>query len=261
MKVEIIVAAHKEYQMPQEACYLPVQVGKYGKEPIGYQGDDEGDNISEKNALYCELTGMYWMWKNTQADYYGLVHYRRYFTVVPPLKRWKKDPFSLILTERQIKRLVKKYDLILPKKRNYIIETIASHYGHTHYPEHLEETRNIIRETCPDYEAAFEWVMRQRKGHMFNMFIMKKELFDQYCEWLFPILRRLEHRIDCSKYNAFQARYIGRISELLLNVWVHQNQIPYHEIPVISIEKVQWKKKIVSFVKAKYFDKKYENSF
>ena len=163
MKVEIIVAAHKEYQMPQEACYLPVQVGKYGKEPIGYQGDDEGDNISEKNALYCELTGMYWMWKNTQADYYGLVHYRRYFTVVPPLKRWKKDPFSLILTERQIKRLVKKYDLILPKKRNYIIETIASHYGHTHYPEHLEETRNIIRETCPDYEAAFEWVMRQRK--------------------------------------------------------------------------------------------------
>ena len=157
--------------------------------------------------------------------------------------------------------LVKKYDLILPKKRNYIIETIASHYGHTHYPEHLEETRNIIRETCPDYEAAFEWVMRQRKGHMFNMFIMKEELFDQYCEWLFPILRQLEHRIDCSKYNAFQARYIGRISELLLNVWVHQNQIPYHEIPVISIEKVQWKKKIVSFVKAKYFDKKYENSF
>ncbi len=261
MKVKIIIAAHKNYHMPQESCYLPVHVGKHGKEPIGYQGDDEGQNISEKNPWYCELTGMYWMWKNVKADYYGLVHYRRHFTVMPPLKRWKKDPFYGILTEKQVKNLVRKYDVILPKKRNYIIETIGSHYAHTHYKEHLDVTKTIIKELCPEYKEAFEWVLSQRKGHMFNMFIMKKELFYSYCEWLFPILEQLENQIDISDYDTFQARYIGRVSEILLNVWIYQNQIAYHEIPVISTEKIKWGKKIVSFFRAKYFDKKYDGSF
>ncbi|MCI6675545.1 MAG: DUF4422 domain-containing protein [Clostridiales bacterium] len=261
MKVKIIVAAHKKYWMPQDSCYLPVHVGKQGKEPIGYQGDDEGENISEKNPWYCELTGMYWMWKNVQADYYGLVHYRRYFTVVPPIKRLGKQPSELVLTERQVKRLVKKYDVILPKKRNYVVETIGSHYAHTHYKEHLEITKNIIKELCPAYEEAFEWVMSQRKGHMFNMFIMKKELFYEYCEWLFPILENLEQQVDITEYDAFQARYVGRVSEILLNVWIHQKEIAYHEIPVISMEKIKWGKKLVSFFKAKYLNEKYNGSF
>lgn len=75
MKVTVIVAAHKKYRMPEDACYLPLHVGKEGKEEIGFAGDNTGDNISLKNPYYCELTGLYWMWKNVEADYLGLLHY------------------------------------------------------------------------------------------------------------------------------------------------------------------------------------------
>ena len=79
MNIRIIVAAHKPYQMPKDDIYLPLHVGHAGKPDIGFQGDDTGENISTKNANYCELTGLYWAWKNLDADYIGLAHYRRYF--------------------------------------------------------------------------------------------------------------------------------------------------------------------------------------
>ena len=80
MSIKIIVAAHKKYWMPTDPVYLPVHVGAEGKAPIGYMPDNTGDNISSKNPHFCELTGLYWAWKNLDADYLGLVHYRRYFT-------------------------------------------------------------------------------------------------------------------------------------------------------------------------------------
>ena len=87
--IKIIVATHKEYQMPEDKLYLPLHVGAFGKESIGYQRDDEGDNISQKNPYFSELTGLYYAWKNVKSDYIGLVHYRRYLT----LKRSKDNKF------------------------------------------------------------------------------------------------------------------------------------------------------------------------
>ena len=84
MNVKIIIAAHKVYEMPDDICYLPVHVGKaVNNKNIGFRGDDTGDNISVKNSSYCELTGLYWAWKNLDADYLGLAHYRRYFSAKP----------------------------------------------------------------------------------------------------------------------------------------------------------------------------------
>ena len=87
MDIKIIVAAHKKYWMPDDDMYLPLHVGAEGKtdengQPLdlGYTKDNTGDNISSKNANYCELTGMYWAWKNLDADYIGLAHYRRHFS-------------------------------------------------------------------------------------------------------------------------------------------------------------------------------------
>ena len=78
--VKIIVATHKKYRMPVDEMYLPVHVGAVGNETIsGCQRDDEGENISALNPYFCELTGLYWAWKNLEADYIGLVHYRRHF--------------------------------------------------------------------------------------------------------------------------------------------------------------------------------------
>lgn len=78
--IKIIIASHKKYKNSCEEMYIPIQVGAEGKEKIeGYIQDNTGENISSKNPYFCELTGLYWAWKNLDADYVGLVHYRRYF--------------------------------------------------------------------------------------------------------------------------------------------------------------------------------------
>ena len=80
--IKIIIASHKKYQTAEEEMYVPIQVGAEVKEKIeGYIQDNTGDNISTKNPYYCELTGLYWAWKNLDADYIGLVHYRRYLCI------------------------------------------------------------------------------------------------------------------------------------------------------------------------------------
>ena len=103
--------------------------------------------------------------------------------------------------------------------------------------------------------------MKRTSAHMFNMFIMKKELADKYCEWLFSILKELEERVDVTKYDDFQARLFGRVSELLLDVWIEKNKLPYTEIPYMHMEDVNWFNKGIKFIKAKFFSTKYEKSF
>ncbi len=256
MNIKIIVAAHKPYPMPQDEIYLPLHAGCEGKEKFGFQGDNTGENISLKNPYYCELTGLYWAWKNLDADYIGLAHYRRHFSV----KRVKGDKWKSVLSGNELKTLLSDCDVILPKARNYYIETIYSHYAHTHDGSHLDKTREIIAEKYPDYIPYFDKAMNSRKAHMFNMFIMKKELADSYCQWLFDILSELENRIDVSEMSAFDARLFGRVSERLLDVWLSKNQIKYREIYHIHMEPVNWAKKIKGFIMAKFFEKKYSKS-
>lgn len=255
MDIKIIIATHKEYRMPGDTMYLPLHVGCEGKNGIGFMGDNTGDNISSKNPYYCELTGLYWAWKNLECDYLGLAHYRRHFTAKSHL--FNRDKFDTILTSKQLTPLLEKYDVVLPKKRNYMIESVYDHYVHTHYPEPLDETEKIIAEFYPEYSDAYEKVMKRKKAHMFNMYIMKKTLSDNYCQWLFDILEKLESRIDITDYNAFQARLYGRISELLLDVWIEKNGIRYTEIPVIHMEKVNWFKKGFKFIDSKIRKKLY----
>ena len=275
MDIKIGLAAHKEYRVPESDIYLPLQVGAAGKESIlavrvvkndGVSSvdatemtrDDSGDHISAMNPRYCELTGLYWLWKNCRAEYYGLVHYRRYFK---NFTKKKKDPFLNVLDRGHLEELLRKTDIILPKKRNYYIESIYSHYAHSHYANHLDETRQILKERCSEYVPAFDEVMRGKKAHMFNMAIMKKSKFDAYCEWMFPIVMELDQRIDSTAYDPFQARFPGRVSELLMDVWIKTNGFSYREVPVIMMGKVQWGRKIFSFLRAKFFGKKYRKGF
>ena len=252
MNIKIIVASHKPYQMPDDICYLPVHVGKAGKKDIGFRGDDSGDNISEKNPSYCELTGLYWAWKNLDADYLGLAHYRRHFSAKPWLVRLLKGKEKCILTDREVRRLLKKTDIILPRKRYYLIESVYSHYCHTHYSEPLDETRRIMEEQYPEMIPAFDRIMNGRQAHMFNMYIMKRELSDEYCEFIFHVLEELEKRIDISSYNAFQGRVYGRISELLLNVWILYKGYSYKELPLMHMEKGNWLMKGYKMLYSKY---------
>ena len=258
---KVIIATHKKYKMPNDEMYVPVQVGREGKEDLGYQPDNEGENISSKNPYFCELTGLYWAWKNLNADYIGLTHYRRHFSISKKLPKDIEGRVKNVITGKEVDEILDSTDIILPKKRKYYIENLYSHYNHTMYIEPLDETRKIIEEKFPSYLSEFNKLHKRTSAHMFNMFIMKKEIFDAYCTWLFDILFDLENRVDVAKYDSFHSRFFGRVSELLLDVWINTNNLNYKEVKVIDIEKVNWFKKGFAFLLAKFTGKKYGKNF
>lgn len=248
MDAKIIIATHKKYWMPDNPMYIPLHVGKEGKKNIGYIGDNTGDNISKKNANYCELTGLYWAWKNLKYDYLGIVHYRRHFTVreVHGSKR------ARVLNSNQLEKLLKNDDILLPRKRNYLIETNYTQYVHAHHKEDLDITREIIVEKYPEYLVAFDDTMKRTTGHRFNMFIMKREYADDYCKWMFDILFELENRLDISSYSPYDARVFGFVSERLLDIWLETKGYEYKELPYIFMESQNWWKKGKEFLKRKF---------
>ena len=259
--IKVIIATHKKYTMSNDNLYIPLHVGAEGKEDLGYTKDNKGKNISKKNPYFCELTGLYWAWKNLKADYIGLVHYRRYFTLFKKKLKTEEEKFEKVLSTKEANRLLKETDIILPKKRKYYIENLYNHYKHTMYIEPLDETRKIIEEKYPEYLLEFDKLKKRTSAHMFNMFIMKKDILDGYCKWLFDILFELEKRVDQDKYESFHKRFYGRVSELLLDVYINTNNLSYKEVKVIDMQKVNWVKKGTSFLKAKFTGRKYDKSF
>ena len=252
MDVKILVATHKKYWMPDDDIYIPIHVGREGKADLGYIGDNIGDNISAKNANYCELTGLYWAHKNLKCDYIGLCHYRRYFANNKIHTNNVEKKKTVILHRKDYEELLKKYDVILPVKRNYYIETVRSQYEHAHNKHDLDEAEKIIKELYPEYSEAFTKVMSRTKLHILNMFVMKKKLFDEYCSWLFNILFELEKRKDINSYNQYEARVFGFMSERLFNVWLENKQLKVKEVSVVNLEKVNWVRKINKFLIRKF---------
>ena len=260
--IKILVATHKKYKMPADtSVYLPIHVGCEGKEDLGFQGDNSGENISTLNPYYCELTGLYWAWRNLACDYLGLVHYRRYFTKTTKGYNESINIDDVILNRYEIEELLENSEVIVPKRRKYYIETLYSHYDHTFDGSHLDLARKMIEMKNPEYLSSFDKVMKQRSGYMFNMFIMKKELADDYFSWLFPILDSMYESIDLSDLTDFEARLFGRVSEILFNVWLDKNDLKIKEVPFMYMEKVDLFKKVMSFLMAKFFGKKYGQSF
>lgn len=263
--ITVAVATHKPYRMPNDGCYLPLHVGAslHPEVCLDMQQDNQGDNISQKNGSYSELTGMYWLWKNCQSKYKGLVHYRRHFGLPNSKINASKDPFDRIASTSDFENIFKSSHakVIVPSARNYLIETVESHYRHTLPEEQLDATRAVLAIDCPEYIRAFDIEMSGTKAHLFNMFIAEKDIFDSYCEWLFPLLADIENELVSYSYDAFNARWPGRISEMLLDTWLSTNDIKLAEMPTISPEPVDWIAKGSGFLAAKFFGKKYKRSF
>lgn len=251
MDIKILIATHKKYWMPSDEVYMPIHVGREGKDNLGYVGDNIGENISIKNPNYCELTGLYWAWKNLDCEYIGLCHYRRYFAHKSKSSKLE-DKKQAIFTRDDYERLLQQYDVILPKKRNYFIETVRSQYEHAHNKRDLDEIEKIIKMQYPSYIEAFEKVMNSRKLHIYNMFVMNKALFDEYCTWLFDILFTLEKRIDITNYDKYNARVFGFLSERLFNIWLEKKQLKIKTVNVVFLEKINWVKKGKDFLKRKF---------
>ena len=263
--IKIIVACHKVCEVPADPVYFPVHVGAEGKAPIGFTPDSRGENISAKNCMFSEMTGLYWAWKNLQCDYIGLAHYSRYLAV-----RRKFGTASLkdAITGDEIRELLSKYKIIVPLRRKYYIETVYSHYAHTIDGRHLDVTRELISRKCPEYIVSFDDIMKRTWAHMFNMFIMPKNLADEYCSWVISFLPELENIIDTSRMTQYERRFIGAVSEMMLDVWIdfqirHKNlhQEDICEVPFIYTRKVNWFRKASGFLMAKFFHRKYTKSF
>ena len=252
-KLTVLVITHKDYEFPDSACYRPLFVG--GKIASGLKNEDfyqdnSGVNIAEKNSSFCELTGLYWAWKDgvfENNQYVGLVHYRRYFAGKALYLKKKQ-----IASESELLSILDKCDVILPRKRNYFIESIYSHYQHAHHIEDLDLTRDVIIELQSEYLESFDAVMQGRKLHLYNMFVMSSEKASEYCHWLFSILFELEQRIDITQYDNYQKRVFGFIAERLFNVWILYNQLNVKYLSVVNLDGENLIKKGLNLLKRKF---------
>lgn len=216
----IYVMTHKRFHhenLPQ--IYIPLHVGAAISDDLGYLRDDTGDNISAKNRNYCELTGLYWMWKHASADIVGLCHYRRYFSTMPLDRKLK-----YILPQQRIALILEKADIILPYPVYYRM-TVGEQYRTEHMERDYQLTREAIQKVAPDYITDYDAVMGGHTYSQCNMFIMNKTRTDQYCRWLFSVYDYMEKYVDLEGYSKYQARMYGFMSERLLNVWVRHNAL------------------------------------
>lgn len=227
----IYIAAHKNFDEPKIKGYASIQVGAKGRDSLGYQRDDEGDNISIKNPNYCELTGLYWIWKNCNDEYKGLVHYRRYFGK----SNLSSSKNSIYSYEEMVKKL-DKADIVLPYNEYFLQDAKDEILISCCTDEIFNQLRDSVYKLYPDYIQDFDEFFSQNKCTLFNMMFCKKELFDDYCEWLFSILFELEKHVDLELLNDYQKRLYGFLSERLLNVWVRHNKLVIENLPVINIE-------------------------
>lgn len=250
-RLNVIVAVHKPYDVVQDENYLPVHAGAALAEEIGYQSDAQGATISEKNGLYCELTALYWAWKNLPADALGLMHYRRYLGNPKRCLPWKPRR-ERIATGKELLQYLETAPVILPKQRNYFVENREDQYVHAHGPAGLEALRAVMKRRTPEYLPAFERSMKRTSGHCFNIFVMRRDLCDAYCRWMFDTLFEVERVMRQSMPQEITPRLFGFISERMLDCWVETNGLEYIELPVVNLEKQNWLKKGSAFLRRKF---------
>lgn len=240
MRTIIAIALHKPAPLPADALYLPVQAGAAIDPPLpGMTGDDSGDHISSRNRLYSELTVHYWLWKNQAAQVYGLCHYRRYFTQAP----WGRSPVRA-LTADQLDALMQGADVLLPIPRLYLIETNYTQYAHAHGAAGLQLARAVIADRHANYLPDFDRVMKRRWGRRFNMFIMRRDMFEAYSAWLFDILFEMERRMGGN----IPERFFGYVAERLMDVWLAHARPRIRHLRVLHTESQHWPRKIASFL-------------
>lgn len=242
MDLKIYIATHKKFELPKEDYFLPVQVGRALHDDLGYQGDHTGDSISDKNPKYCELTAMYWAWKNGEYDVLGLCHYRRFFDIenktdrINDIRFISKNDFAKHrFPKEKISAYLKKHDVILPKPKvsEYSIE---KNYGSAHLEEDYRILTGVLEELYPEYKQSWHKVSHfTNKLIHYNMFIAPKHIVNDYCEWLFSILFEVEKRIKLSPY-VYQQRVIGFMAERLMTLYFTHNHFNIKYLPILYVK-------------------------
>ncbi|KAA6344760.1 hypothetical protein EZS27_007633 [termite gut metagenome] len=241
--VKILVCAHKQDYVKSDDIYMPIQAGKaISNVDLGFQGDDTGDNISEKNPYYCELTVQYWAWKNLKdVDYIGLCHYRRYFDL-SSMKVNTISDFDLIFN---------RYDIILVKLR-YFPHSSLFHLTELTTKEDVFILCNIIKNYFPQYEKVMiDYLCNNNKLISFNMFIAPKKYFIEYSEWLFSVLSIVENNIKFSEYSRLK-RVLGYMGEVLLPIYCITNKLRIKHCNILSNPNIREKKSLMKNIINRY---------
>ena len=221
-KLKILVAIHKQSPVFQNDIYMPIQVGKaISRINLGFQGDNTGDNISNKNPYYCELTAQYWGWKNLDTEFIGLCHYRRYF----------EKQFTL----ENIDAEMDNYDIILPHP---LIRTnnLLNFWMHDMIPEDIVLFHSLmLKETVESEKKYFEFYFtKTNKFYPCNMFVCRKVLFDEFAAWQFGILSKLEELLPFTRYSR-ENRILGYLGEALLPYYAHLHNWKIKTYPLVPM--------------------------
>ena len=251
-RIALYVCCHKESFVPENELLIPIQVGAAlaDRKFDGYAYDDGGENISSKNRSYCELTAQYWAWKNSDAEHLGFFHYRRYLYPDPQAKRpyrIESTPDAALLERLGYSRfaeLIERYDLIVPMSEDMFV-SVREHYDTApfHRAEDLARMEQIVREMNPDSADAMETYLSGTKQVFGNIFIMRREVFDRYCAWLFPLLEEFDRRTDTSACSAQEKRVDGYLAERLLGVFCTQYRKEFRtlELPRVHFDAMEGK--------------------
>jgi len=254
--MKVYIVSHREYEFPSDDGFLPIKVGGNTKKiSERYVEDCTDDSIASLNPSFCELTAAYWIWKNSNEDVVGLAHYRRYFSSSRDVLKIKG---KRIASTEELEQLLCHADLLVAKPRNYYITTIKDHYIHAHHKSDYTQLRDEVALQSPEYLADFDAVMDGKKISLYNMFVCKKALIDNYFSWLFPILFALEKKIDYQNYDAYQKRVFGFMAERLFNVWLHHQhgKIIIKYMPVVNLDGENLLLKGIGLLKRHFWGKK-----
>ena len=206
VKVYMVTHGPECFEIP--AYCIPIEVGAALRENFKYDLHDDltDDNVSIKNPEWCEVTAIYWIWKHTYSDIIGLYHYRRLYK----------------LSRKQIIRYLGKFDMIATFIDKEI--SVAEVFRHYCPSGSLETALEQIKHAEPDYYDTALEVLRGNWYYCCNLFVMSMDLFNAYCEWLFPLVFQIENAAE--QKNTKDPRYIGYIVEIILfNTYIRKHQL------------------------------------
>lgn len=214
-------------------------------------GDDSGDNISDKNRYYCEASAMYWMWKNYRSignpEYVGLMHYRRFFIfndnfyMGQPKDQWHQgfcyleedlltDDFAnkIGLSDAKIEEVCNNYDIIVTKDADLDVARGGVVSLRADYDKFIFGTKvkdfdlmvDIIKGQYPRYAEGIDEYINGSHKSLYQMFIMKKEMFFEYCSFVFGVLSQIESQVDFKDYTPNGKRSLGYLAEEMLSLFV-----------------------------------------
>lgn len=246
-KIRLFVCCHKTETVPKHPLVYPIQVGATlaDRHFPGFLHDDTGENISEKNRSYCELTAQYWAWKNIDADYYGFFHYRRYLypdkDALRPYQITGKPTPDLLnqLGYDNFANLIEQYDLVIPKGENMFV-SVREHYAQApfHHKKDLDLAERLVQENYPEMTQALEKYFSGTVCYFGNIFIMSCPVFQDYCAWLFSILSKFDSKAYKTNYSEQEQRVNGYLAERLLGVYFRY-QKEHTKLRTIELPRIQ----------------------